>query len=374
MKIKINAKRFYDGLQSVGRVVSNRNVSPALGYFMLKLSKDELEVTGSDSEIFIQTTLPLDEPQDNCYIFYLSSWQLLNGLKELLDCQLTLDLLDSEFVIYYPQGKFSIPLHSEMRDYPSLPNLSEETEEIILSASVITHACSLLTQFVDMKAAELRPVLGGIHFNVHNNTGLDMVSTDGHVLSQFSHQLNEELADNGFIISSKTAGIIANLSKKGSDDICTIKFDSRNVQFDSNGYTITARLIDGKYPNYRGIWPPSTSCEMTVDRQGMISVLKRCLIFSNVYSRMAITIRKNELIMCGENMDFQCSSTENMPVNYDGPETTVYLNGNNLLNILKTINDDTVVIRFNDPTKPFILIPEKQEQETEMSFLLMPMA
>ena len=68
------------------------------------------------------------------------------------------------------------------------------------------------------------------------------------------------------------------------------------------------------------------------------------------------------------------SSTENMPVNYDGPETTVYLNGNNLLNILKTINDDTVVIRFNDPTKPFILIPEKQEQETEMSFLLMPMA
>ena len=63
-----------------------------------------------------------------------------------------------------------------------------------------------------------------------------------------------------------------------------------------------------------------------------------------------------------------------MPVNYDGPETTVYLNGNNLLNILKTINDDTVVIRFNDPTKPFILIPEKQEQETEMSFLLMPMA
>ena len=89
---------------------------------------------------------------------------------------------------------------------------------------------------------------------------------------------------------------------------------------------------------------------------------------------MAITIRKNELIMCGENMDFQCSSTENMPVNYDGPETTVYLNGNNLLNILKTINDDTVVIRFNDPTKPFILIPEKQEQETEMSFLLMPMA
>ena len=59
MKIKINAKRFYDGLQSVGRVVSNRNVSPALGYFMLKLSKDELEVTGSDSEIFIQTTLPL---------------------------------------------------------------------------------------------------------------------------------------------------------------------------------------------------------------------------------------------------------------------------------------------------------------------------
>ena len=106
-------------------------------------------------------------------------------------------------MIYYPQGKFSIPLHPEMRDYPSLPNLNEETEEIILSASVITHACSLLTQFVDMKAAELRPVLGGIHFNVHNNTGLDMVSTDGHVLSQFSHQLNEELADNGFIISSK---------------------------------------------------------------------------------------------------------------------------------------------------------------------------
>ena len=106
MKIKINAKRFYDGLQSVGRVVSNRNVSPALGYFMLKLSKDELEVTGSDSEIFIQTTLPLDEPQDNCYIFYLSSWQLLNGLKELLDCQLTLvgfrirDILSTRQVLY----------------------------------------------------------------------------------------------------------------------------------------------------------------------------------------------------------------------------------------------------------------------------------
>ncbi len=366
----VPCKFFTDILATVGRVITNRVSLPVLEYFQFVVNEDQITVTGSDSEIFIQGTFPLGNiPRRNFY-FLVPARTLLDGLKEITDESLTFEIGDDYCKVVYGNGHFQIPTMNGR--YPDIPKFGEDAVSFELSPSILAKACTQLNFFADSTNADLYPALSGVHFRMDGTT-MDMVATNRTMLAVFTVPM--EIDEGCFTITSKTSSMLANLLKADkSIRQAEITQDGKFARFTLGRYVVTARLIDAKFPNYLAIIPVNQSQYFQVDRQALIAALKRCMVFCNDYGLINFVLSPNKLVICGENIDFAQSSTEEVPVLFDGRNVSFRFNGGHLATILRTIEDAEAVVCFDEPNRPFRLMPDKQDDDMEMKFILMPFA
>lgn len=112
---------------------------------------------------------------------------------------------------------------------------------------------------------EIRYYLNGIYIDLFNNEGR-IVSTDGHRLfaAKFSTEL--DLTDNiNFIIPREYIERILKVKTKFSEISVSVELNAANsikIKLAIDGTVIECSPIDGKYPDYRRVFPEKTSGEV----------------------------------------------------------------------------------------------------------------
>jgi len=68
MNFKISKRVFYSALNTVSRAISSNSPLPALSGIKIEVNQDSIILTGSDSDISIQTTLSGNEEETNLIV------------------------------------------------------------------------------------------------------------------------------------------------------------------------------------------------------------------------------------------------------------------------------------------------------------------
>ena len=139
-------------------------------------------------------------------------------------------------------------------------------------------------------------------------------------------------------------------------------------------FTLTCRLIDGRYPNYNSVIPQNNPYLARIDRAALISALKRVLVFcdqSSAQVKMAFSASK--LTVSGQDVNYATSAEERIVCEYDSPKMNIGFKGTLLLDILGNIDSDEVVFQLADPGRAGIITPAEQKEGEEILMLLMPM-
>lgn len=111
---------------------------------------------------------------------------------------------------------------------------------------------------------EIRYYLNGVYIELFNNEGR-IVSTDGHRLfaAKFNTELN--LTNNiDFIIPREYVERILKVKSKTEEISVAVEFNAENhikIKLALDGTIIECRPIDGKFPDYRRVFPEKTSGE-----------------------------------------------------------------------------------------------------------------
>ncbi len=372
MKFVVSSIELLGHLQAVSRVINAKNTLPILDNVLFKLEGNKLELTASDLESTLITSMELENVSEEGSIA-LPARLLLDTLKEFPDQPLTFDINEDTLaaVISSENGQFSI-VGQNHADFPKSAEIDEATEinfeltpEILLNG--ITNAIFATAE------DELRPVMNGVYVEL-SSEGITFVASDAHKLVRYKRTDATSDSESSFVLPKKPASLLKNILPKETGSII-VKFDNKNAYFNLPHYTLICRLAEGKYPSYSTVIPDESPNKMIIDRVKFFNALKRVSVFSNQASNLVkLEFTGNQVTVSAQDIDFSISAYERIPCQYDGDEFNIGFKSLFLIEILQNLQSSDVVMELLDGSRAGILLPVDNENENEdILMLLMPM-
>jgi len=357
---------------ALSRVINSKNSLPILGDFLFEVVDGRLNLTASDSEVVMKTSMELNESDGNGR-FCVGNHDLLEAVKGISEQPITFEVDQEQnrniAHIYYQNGMFSLPVENA-DEFPQAQQVGEGATTITISTQMLSD--NINRSIFATAQDELRPVMNGIYFDLTPEC-LAVVASDGHKLVRnkvFTVKSDQPAA---FILPKKPASLLKNVLGKNGGDV-VIRFDERNAEINYEDGQIICRLIEGRYPNYNSVIPQSNPNQLTVDRMGLLSALRRVQPFSNDSSNLIrFHVENGTLQLDAEDYDFSKTATERMACDYDGMPMSIGFKGSSFIEILNNFECEQVVIQLADPSRAGLVLPSEQPENQDVLMLMMPM-
>lgn len=365
MQINVSKSQLLNKLRVVGKMVKGKEVMYSTFYFKAE-NEVTLKIVGSDESGRIETTVDCQITELSDKPFLIDAVPLLNGLKELPDQPITIDVDNKKMVIKYMTGKFEMAVQ-DANIYPAIPEMNNP-EKFVVPGSILLKGFSTVSQFA--ATDELRPVMTSVNIS-NNNNHIAFAASTGHILAVYEEDIKDTF-DFNFNVPQRIAKIITGLIPADDTDI-DVKVASSNAQFKIGEYTVTYRLIEGSYPNFRAVIPKDSIMKVNINCAELISAINRISVFSdNASSMISLDFSENLLSLEAKDDGYSRSAKETMMLGEVYKPFKIGFKSSFLADVLKTISIDAEnsLISFLSPSHAATFRPEGSEKVT---IILMPM-
>lgn len=371
MRFTVSSSALSSKLNMLAKVIGSKNSLPILDCFLFQVANGEMSITASDSDNVIKSTLALTD-HDGEGEFCVPNRVILDALKELPEQPLHFDVdAAGEAVaikIVYQNGLYNFTGQSA-EEYPRTQSMNDACTTVSLPTEMLINNIS--RSLFATASDELRPVMNGIYFDL-TAEALAIVASDGHKLVRSKNFTIKSESPSAFNLPKKPASLLKNILNKDGDD-AIIKFDDRSAEIQFTDGVMRCRLIDGRYPNYNSVIPNNPN-EVTVDRRGLQSALRRVLPFASESSQLIrFHIESGRFEVSSEDIDFSTSAKEQLSCEYNGSPISIGFKGSSLMEILSNLTSDNIIIQLADPSRAGIIVPAEQPENEDILMLIMPM-
>ena len=222
-----------------------------------------------------------------------------------------------------------------------------------------------------MAQQDVRYFLNGMLLEV-TSEHLRTVSTDGHRLCQCTVGKGVEGVDNRVqaIVPRKVVLELRRLLEDGEDEL-HITVSDKNIRVTRGMFTLTSKLIDGKFPDYERVIPQNAKLSVTGDRETLNRALQRSRILANDRAPCS------KLSLEGDQMTIETNNTEGenatdvVPVEFTGAEPTqLAFNPDYLLDVIRVLGTESVRLRTAEPGSSALM--DAQGDDSAL-YVVMPM-
>jgi DNA polymerase-3 subunit beta len=372
MKFVVSSIDLLNHLLALSRVISSKNTLPILDNFLFKLDGKVLEITASDLETTMVTTMELENASGSGSIA-IPAKLITDSLREFPDQPLTFTINTDNYgvTLSSENGQFSVVgQHGE--DFPQLPRIKPERSVSLKlpASSLVSGINSTLFATAD---DELRPVMNGIFLEIAPED-ITFVASDAHKLVRYKRKDAITETSASFILPKKPASLLKNLLAKGQEQI-SIDFDDKNAFFTLPSFQLVCRLVEGNYPSYNSVIPSNNPNKLLIDRVKLLNTVRRVSVFSNQASNLIrLSLAGTRLTVSAQDLDFSTSAIEELACQYNGDDLEIGFKSTFMVEILNNLQSTEVSIELSDPSRAGLFIPFDKENENEdVLMLLMPM-
>jgi len=136
---------------------------------------------------------------------------------------------------------------------------------------------------------------------------------------------------------------------------------------------IYSKLISGSYPNYERVIPIDNDKKLQINRELLISTLRRVSVFSNSLThQVRLILTAAEVTVKSEDIEYGAEGKEVIPAVFSADWMQVGYNSSYLLDILRHLDGEEVIFEVKDSTSAAILYPAEQKSNESVVMLIMP--
>lgn len=370
MRFTLSSTALNSRLQTLSKVINNKNSLPILESFLFQVRNGQMTVTASDSENVMQTSVAL-ESHDTDGDFAVPSHTILDAVKELPEQPLTFDVnLDTyEVTVGYQNGLYHFAAQNA-QEYPQSEPLTGDVHVITIDAEVLCNSINRTIFATDNN--EIRPVMNGIYFDLTPDC-LAFVASDGHKLVRCRNYNIKSEVPASLILPKKPATLLKNGLAREKGDV-VIKFNSQRAEVRFSEGVLICRLIEGVFPNYNAAIPKDNPNELTIDRKVLQSAIRRVLPFASMSSQLVrFRLDAGSLEVSSEDLDFATSAKEQLVCDYAGQPMQIGFRGDFLMEILGSLDCEEIKVQLGDPSRAGIVLPTEQQDNEDLLMLIMPL-
>ncbi len=309
MKFRCERDRLVEALGAAGRAVANRGGAlPVLAGLRAELKGNELKLTGSDLELTIETRLEV--AGEGYGVAVLPSKIILDVVKSLGDPRVEVTCEGEEATI--TAGRFE----SSLRLLPAdeFPRLAMPADDAVTISG--KEFAGALHQVVPAASADdARPILTGVLLAAEEG-GLRLVATDSYRLAVRDIPGTTVMSDGqSVLVPSRALRELERLL--GSDDEITLRLGEREASFEVGSLRLTTRLIEGEFPNYRGLIPASHPNRLTVGREVLLDAVRRVRLMARESTPVRMVMKPDALELLAVTQDVG-QAHEELDASFDG--------------------------------------------------------
>jgi DNA polymerase-3 subunit beta len=359
MKFSIERGEFQRGLGRIQSIVEKRNTMPILANALLEVTgkkEGSLELAATDLEVGIRSSHPCEVAKPGRLT--VSARKLHEIVRELPEEKVHLEASSNAYLtLRCARAEFTLA-GTTAEEYPSLPIFAPKSLAIVPAA--------VLSEMIErtMYAAstdETRYNLNGVYVERIAETGkLRMVATDGHRLAYVDRALGDgftSLADAGVIIPRKGLAELKKLVDEEDADEIEIGFEGNNGLARKGSVTLTMRLIEGEFPNYRQVIPTERGQQLILPTEVFTHALRRVALLSAERSRaVKLELSEGQMRLSSNNPDLG-DAREELDVDYAGEATSIAFNARYLIDAVASARSKEIRFAFRDGLSPAQLSP-----------------
>lgn len=361
MKFTIQRQKLLEALQTVQSVVSTRTTLPVLSNVLIKSQGSSLTLSTTDLDTGIRTNVEANIEKQGSIT--LPARRLFSIIRELPETEVSIEV-DAKYKasISANNSFFKITGLSE-DDFPPFPKTDDAH---IFKLEQASFREMLKKTSYAMSTDEGRYVLNGSLLSFKDGK-LIVVATDGRRLALIEQELEFPKANEVDII----------LPTKAVNELQRILTDTGEVQIaiaeNQIGFTVgntylCSKLVEGNYPNYKQVVPSETKERITIERELLLTSVKRVAVLSSEKSSsIRLSFGKNTLEISANTPDVG-EAKESIPVNYKGKDFNIAFNPEFLTDPLRSLESDEIFFDFTDELSPGVIRYNKP-----FLYVIMPM-
>ncbi len=372
MKFSIGKGELLRGIGRIQSIVEKRNTMPILANVHIDATKSgkegQLELSATDLEVGIRSTHAADVKKPGRIT--VSAKKLYEILRELPDEPVQIEATPNSYLsLRCARASFDLAGNAA-EEYPALPSLTP--------GETVSVPGLLLGQMIERtmyaaSADETRYNLNGVFVEfIAETQKIRMVATDGHRLAYVDRPLGIDLKSlgAGVIIPRKGLAELKRLVDEDDSDEVELGFEGSSALVRKRGVTLSMRLIEGEFPNYRQVIPKPGKHQIVMPTEPLVQALRRVIVIAAERSRaVKLELGPGTLRLSSNNPDLG-EAREELDVDYMGEELAVAFNARYLLDALSYLGAKEVRLGFQDAVSPAQVAPA---DDADSLAVVMPM-
>jgi DNA polymerase III subunit beta len=368
MKFIVSSGVLNKKLQNVAGVVGPSATMPIIENFKFDIASDNLTVTTTDGETTLQVQLPVQSKEEASIC--VESKLLMSYLKNLGEQPLTFDINTKDYSIEITSDEGKYKLMGEATTlWPKAPN-NKNTKAFTMPSSRLLEG--IVNTLFAVSTDEMRKTMTGVYFEM-NKKSITFVATDAHRLARYMIAGIDCGAEEGVIVPKKPLNQLKTLLP-ADDSKIDVNFGEGYLFVKNDNFSLTSRLIEGKFPDYKVVIPNQNPYLLTISRAEFANALRRVAVFANkTTNQVVLKITGSELRMHAQDLDFAHEGNESMPCQYNGEDLDIAFNAKLLQELVDVIVSAEINIELSTSSRAGIIKPVDKPDDADMLMLIMPL-
>lgn len=344
MKFEVARGALSRAIQLVSGVVERRQTLSILSNVRLVVDGDELSLTGTDLEVEMVARIKLAAPAAEGGDVTLPARKLADLWRSLPeDASVAVSGSGERLTLRSGRTRFTLSSRPSA-EFPSF-DVSGVRCTLGLAAEDLQRLISR-TSFA-MAQQDVRYFLNGLLFEV-TPEHVRAVATDGHRLA-----LTSVLREAGgtqrtqAIVPRKAVQEIGRLLGEGAHQ-ADIALGDAFMCVTVGDFTLTTKLVDGKFPDYEKVIPKAGAQHAVGSREALRQAFTRAAVLSNEKYRGVRLVLTPGLLTVHANNPEQEEAEESIEVDSTGEGLEISFNVSYLQEVLAAISSDIVRINLSD--------------------------
>ena len=362
MEVVLDRDAFLKGLQMVQNIVEPRQTLPILANLLLEAEGEVVRLTATDLEVGARVSVPAKVAVKGAVT--VSARKLAEIAKELPAAAVALKVGENASVSLRCGGATYKLVGLAPDDFPPVVPATP-------AAWVTLEAKTLRDMLAQTKFAishdETRYALNGVLF-MFQGKDVRLVATDGHRLAISMRSLGMGVGGATGIVPRKAVSEIERVLGAGEDVQVAITENQFVLQMPN--FVMTARLIEGQFPNYDAVIPKAHPSKLVVDRGVLAAALRRVAVMADERNKpVKFALSPAALRLTASSQELG-EAEEVLEVEYAGEEIVIGFNSRYVLDAIGAVERDRIVLELKDALSPGVI---KSVEDEGYCCVIMPM-
>jgi len=329
---------------------------PILQGVLVEVIGQTLRVTGTDLEVTVRTELDVEVMDEGRTV--IPARYATEAIRKLPPGAVVVEAADGEIEITGGGPRF------RFRELPAedFPKVGEPDLEGAVEVDGKAFVDAVGQVAVAASTDDARPILTGVYFE-QDEGSLRLVATDSYRLA-----VRDVPAVKAPLSGLVPVRALRDMGRTIGAPSLEIAIGAREASFASERGTVTARLVEGTFPNYRQLIPEQYSSRLVVSRDALLEAIDRASLVAEDHIPVRMHLREGGIDLSVTRQDVG-GETEHVEAVYTGEDMTIAFNSRYLNDGVSAIEDDDVVFDVQDPLKPGVI---RGTESADFLYLLMP--